>query len=48
MEYLQSLWSHIGSIQIADILDIILVAFIIYKIIGRFLCLLIPLKTENA
>ena len=36
MEYLQSLWSHIGSIQIADILDIILVAFIIYKIIPIF------------
>ena len=36
MEYLQSLWSHIGSIQIADILDIILVAFIIYKVIPIF------------
>ena len=36
MEYLQTLWSHIGSIQIADILDIILVAFIIYKIIPIF------------
>ena len=36
MEYLQTLWSHIGSIQIADILDIILVAFIIYKVIPIF------------
>ena len=36
MEYLQSLWSHLGSIQFADILDIIIVAFIIYKIIPIF------------
>ncbi|MBR2422750.1 MAG: diadenylate cyclase CdaA [Oscillospiraceae bacterium] len=36
MEYLQSLWSHISSIQIADLLDIVLVAFIIYKIIPIF------------
>ena len=36
MEYLQSLWSHLGSIRIADILDIIIVAFIIYKIIPVF------------
>ena len=36
MEYLQSLWSHLSSIQIADILDIIIVAFIIYKIIPIF------------
>ena len=36
MEYLQSLWSHLNSIQIADILDIILVAFVIYTIIPVF------------
>ena len=36
MEYLQSLWSHIGKGQVTDILDIILVAFIIYKIIPIF------------
>ena len=36
MEYLQSLLSHLGSIQFADILDIIIVAFIIYKIIPIF------------
>ena len=36
MEYLQSLWSHLGRIQFTDILDVILVAFIIYKIIPIF------------
>ena len=36
MEYLQSLWSHLGRIQFADILDILIVAFIIYKIIPIF------------
>ena len=36
MEYLQSLWSHISSIQFLDILDIIIVAFLIYKIIPIF------------
>ena len=36
MEYLQTLWSHLSSIQIVDILDIIIVAFLIYKIIPVF------------
>ena len=36
MEYLQSIWSHLSSIQIADVLDIIIVAFLIYKIIPIF------------
>lgn len=36
MEYLQSLWSHLNSIQIADVFDIILVAFVIYTIIPVF------------
>lgn len=36
MEYLQSLWSHLVSIQFADILDIIIVSFLIYKIIPIF------------
>lgn len=36
MEYLQTLWSHLVSIQLADILDIIIVAFLIYKIIPIF------------
>ena len=36
MEYLQTLWSHLNSIQISDILDIILVAFVIYTIIPVF------------
>lgn len=36
MEYLQSLWSHLSSIQFADVLDILIVAFIIYKIIPIF------------
>ena len=36
MEYLQSLWSHLSSIQFADVLDIIIVALIIYKIIPIF------------
>ena len=36
MEYLQTLWSHLISIQISDILDIILVAFVIYTIIPVF------------
>ena len=36
MEYLQTLWSHLSSVQIADILDIVIVAFLIYKIIPIF------------
>ena len=36
MEFLQTLWSHLGSIQFTDILDILVVAFIIYKIIPIF------------
>lgn len=36
MEYLQSLWSHLSSIQFADVLDILIVALIIYKIIPIF------------
>ena len=36
MEYLQSLWSHLISIQLVDALDIIIVAFLIYKIIPVF------------
>ena len=33
MEYLQTLWSHLSNIQIADVFDILIVAFLIYKII---------------
>ena len=36
MEYLQSLWSHLISIQLVDALDNIIVAFLIYKIIPVF------------
>lgn len=36
MEYLQTLWSHLNSIQISDIFDIVLVAFVIYTIIPVF------------
>ena len=36
MEYLQTLWSHLSSIKIADVLGIIVVAFLIYKIIPIF------------
>lgn len=36
MEYLQSLWSHLNSIQITDVFDIVLVAFVIYTIIPVF------------
>ena len=36
MEYLQTLWSHLISIQFRDILDIVIVAFLIYKIIPIF------------
>jgi len=36
MEYLQSLWSHLLSIQFRDVLDIVIVAFLIYKIIPIF------------
>lgn len=36
MEYLQTLWSHLSSIQIVDVLDIVIVAFLIYKIIPVF------------
>ena len=33
MEYLQSLWSHLLSIQIVDALDIIIVAVLIYWLV---------------
>ena len=33
MEYLRELWSQIINIQITDILDIIIVAFLIYKLL---------------
>ena len=36
MEYLQTLWSHLISIQLSDVFDIILVAFVIYTIIPVF------------
>ena len=36
MEYLQTLWSHLSSIQFRDALDIVIVAFLIYKIIPVF------------
>ena len=36
MEYLQSLWSHVSSIGFRDILDVVIVAFLIYKIIPIF------------
>ena len=36
MEYLQTLWSHFTSIQIRDVLDIIIVAFLIYKVFPIF------------
>ena len=36
MEYLQTLWSHVSSIGFRDILDIAIVAFLIYKIIPIF------------
>ena len=36
MEYLQTLWSHLCSIQFRDVLDIVIVAFLIYKIIPIF------------
>jgi len=36
MEYLQTMWSHLSSIRFADILDILIVAFLIYKIIPIF------------
>ena len=36
MEYLQTLWSHLSSIQLSDVLDIVIVAFLIYKIIPVF------------
>lgn len=36
MEYLQSFWSRLGSIQFADVFDILIVAFLIYKIIPIF------------
>ena len=36
MEYLQTLWSHLSSIQFRDVLDIVIVAFLIYKIIPIF------------
>ena len=33
MEYLQSLWSHLCSIQIRDVLDILIVAFLLYELL---------------
>ena len=36
MEYLQTLWSHLIGIKLADILDILIVAFLIYKVIPIF------------
>ena len=36
MEYLQTLWSHLNSIHLSDVFDIILVAFVIYTIIPVF------------
>ena len=36
MEYLQTLWSHVSSISLRDILDVVIVAFLIYKIIPVF------------
>ena len=36
MEYLQTLWSHVISVGFRDILDIAIVAFLIYKIIPIF------------
>lgn len=33
MEYLQGLWSQITNVQITDILDILIVAFLIYKLL---------------
>ena len=36
MEYLQTLWSHLISIQISDVFDIVLVTFVIYTIIPVF------------
>ena len=36
MEYLQTVWSHLSNIKIADIFDVVIVAFLIYKIIPIF------------
>ena len=36
MEYLQTLWSHVSSIGFRDVLDVVIVAFLIYKIIPIF------------
>ena len=36
MEYLQTLWSHLSSMHFRDVLDIVIVAFVIYKIIPVF------------
>ena len=36
MEYLQMLWSHVSSIGFRDVLDVVIVAFLIYKIIPIF------------
>ena len=36
MEYLQTMWSYVLNIQFRDVLDIIIVAFLIYKIIPVF------------
>ena len=36
MEYLQTLWSHVSSIGFRDVLDVVIVAFLIYEIIPVF------------
>ena len=36
MEYLQTMWSYVLNMQLTDILDIVIVAFLIYKIIPVF------------
>ena len=36
MEYLQTLWSHVSSAGFRDVMDIVIVAFLIYKIIPIF------------
>ena len=36
MEYLQTMWSYLANIQLTDILDMVIVAFLIYKIFPIF------------
>ena len=36
MEYLQTMWSYLVNIQLTDILDMVIVAFLIYKIFPIF------------